>query len=138
MIKLTTDRIVRECTAPYEYNAEDGTLQVEEIRVRYYSLTLAELKQVRSDALARMAEQRERAEKAKANKSGKAEFEIEDFPWLSDQLVLKLAGLPDIGGPDGKPISITVENLDKISAVNLRAIEKAIDEDLAPKDQPSN
>jgi hypothetical protein len=126
MIKVDDkERVVRETTAPYEYK-EKGELKTGEIRVRYYSETLAELKQQRNDAV----------RVSNAIKEGKAD-EIE-FPWLSNKLAKKLESLPDLAGADGKPLKITPDNLDKLTAVNLRAIEAAIENDLVPKSQPSN
>ena len=131
MIKVTatSQRNIRETTAPFEYTDEAGELKTEQIRVRYYSQTVAELKQLRSDALAKFNQ---------ANKKG-AKIDESEFPWVSNQLAKRLESLPDIAGEDGEtPMKITVENLDMIAAVNLRAIEKAIEDDLAPKSQPSS
>lgn len=127
MIKVTANgqRNVRECTSQFEYE-EDGEQKTDEIRVRYFSQTVAELKQLRLDALA----------KFNAAKKGKA-AETE-FPWVSNTLAKRLESLPDLEGEDGKPFAITVENLDTLSIINLRAIEAAIEEDVRPKSQPSS
>lgn len=118
MIKFNNiARTVRETTAPFEYT-QDGELIVENIRVRYFSFTLADLKKMRSDALA----------KAEAAEKGDG-----DIQWMSSVLVQKLESLPDIVDGKGKPIAITEAHLDKFSAVNLLAINRAIDEDLYPK-----
>lgn len=115
-------RTVRETQAPFEYTDKNGETQVEKIRVRYYSYTLAELKKIRSDAMAKAAQ---------ASKDP----ENTEFPWLSTLLAQKVESLPDI--LDGKkPMEITVENLDKITALNLQAINNAIEADLVPKETP--
>jgi hypothetical protein len=60
--------------------------------------------------------------------------------WLSTGLLDVLAGLPDIedpltpGQPFGKP---TIEKLEALAINNLEAIEKAIEEGIGPKSQPS-
>ena len=44
MIKVNTNqRTVRECTAPFQYPDGDET-KTDNIRVRYYSLTIKEIK----------------------------------------------------------------------------------------------
>lgn len=67
-----------------------------------------------------------------------AAAEARDFPWLSHKLVKLLESLPDLADANGKPLPITIEALDTIAVVpNLLAIEKAIEEDTVPKEQPS-
>jgi hypothetical protein len=121
MINLTSShRTVRETTAAYEYpDPKTGELVVEQIRVRYFSMTVAEIKKLRSDAFAKAA-------------AAEKDPEAAEFPWLSSVLVNKLESLPDIVDGKNKPIAITVANLDKITAVNLQAINQAIEEDLVP------
>ena len=121
MIKLNDiGRTVRETVAPFEYtDPKTGKIVTEDIRVRYYSFTVAELKQMRAEAFAQQKAIREGDE-------GKVQ-------WLSGVLVGKLAELPDILDAKNKPIAITEANLDKISVVNLTAISHAIDRDLDPK-----
>jgi len=126
---------VRVCTAEYEHMDDAGNPTVSEIRVRYFSQTVAELKQQRAAALKRARELEKRAEG-----SEKADIDIDndDFPWLSHILVNRLESLPDLTDEKGKPLPITIESLDQLTAANLRAIEAAIAADVAPKSQPSN
>jgi len=136
MIKVTASKpVVRECTAEYEHMDDAGNPTVSEIRVRYFSQTVAELKQQRAAALKRARELEKRAEG-----SEKADIDIDndDFPWLSHILVNRLESLPDLTDEKGKPLPITIESLDQLTAANLRAIEAAIAADVAPKSQPSN
>jgi hypothetical protein len=73
----------------------------------------------------------------KARETAKAVATFEPI-WLSQSLSKRLKALPDLEGHDGsKPIKITPENLERIAIRNLEAIEKAIADDLAPKEQPS-
>ena len=136
MIKVTASKpVVRECTAEYEHMDDAGNPTVSEIRVRYFSQTVAELKQQRADALKRARELEKRAEG-----SEKADIDIDndDFPWLSHILVNRIESLPALTDEKGKPLPITIESLDQLTAANLRAIEAAIAADVAPKSQPSN
>ncbi len=131
MIKITgtNQRNVRECTAPFEYT-EGGELKVEEIKVRYFSQTVGEMKEERNGR---------RQIAVAAPKKGAKKTEQEDsFPWVSNKLAEQLESLPDIAGKDGKPMKITVENLDLISVNNLYAIEIAISRDLVPKSLQSS
>jgi len=119
MIKLkTNNKLVRQTTADYEYTDADGVNHIEQIRVRYYSLPISELR-----------EQRLKLETIAREDPGR-------IIWLSDTLPDVLESLPDILDEKGKPIAITKENLDLIARNNLEAINKAIIDDLAPKDQP--
>lgn len=133
MIKLGT-RLVRETTAHYEYTDGDE-LKTEQIRVRYYSFTIAE--------------QREMFTKIRAiaeKKKSKPVAEREPI-WLSDEMPFRIESLPDIAGLNGKPIKpefdknglptdATTKNFEAISARNLELIQKAINEDQRPKEQP--
>lgn len=131
MIKLRSKKaLVRETTADYEYTDDSGNSVTENIRVRYFSKTVAELK----------VQHRWHKEKAEADPT--------QILWLSDTLPFVVESLPDIEGLDGKPIKCkydkdgyptqdTVENFEAIAKHNLQAIEKAIADDLAPKEQPS-
>jgi hypothetical protein len=148
--EIENTRTVRETTAPFEY-MKDGKLAVEDIRVRYFSQTIADVRKERSDALARAA-QIEEFEKQKddlredgSDKALAKLAELEkqtspgesEFPWLSKTLAPKIESLPDILDAKDKPIAITEDNLSKISVVNLRALAKAMEDDLRPKEQPS-
>lgn len=119
MIKLNATPTVRECKAPYEYEDGNGKLVTKEIRVRYFSRTVAQLKRMQAAAKAR------------------AEDDPDAIVWLSDSLLERIESLPDIEGPDGQPLAITIENLDLLDTKNLKAIGDAIDADLVPKEQPS-
>ncbi len=131
MIKLKNKRaLVRECTAIYEETDDKGEVVSEEIRVRYFSKTVKELKL-----------------QTKWHRQ-KADEDPTQILWLSDTLPFIVESLPDIEGLDGKPIKVeydkdgyptakTVENFEAIAKHNLQAIEKAIADDLAPKEQPS-
>lgn len=131
MIKLSKRApLVRECTAIYQFTDSTGKVKEEEIRVRYFSLTVADLKI------------------QKGWHTAKAEEDPNQIIWLSDTLPFSVESLPDITGLDGKPIKTvfdengiptreTVENFELIPKHNLEAINKAILDDLAPKDQPS-
>lgn len=131
MIKLkTAQRLVRETTAAYETNDEKGELTTQTIRVRYWSLSIREMKEQRI-ALEAMFKDRG-----------------DDIIWLSDTLPYRVESLPDIEGLDGKPIKTefdtkgkptkkTTENFEAIARHNLAAIDRAITEDLTPKDQAS-
>lgn len=117
-------RTVRETTAPFEYNdPATGELKTEDIRVRYFSQTIAELKKMREDIIT----------KAKLAEADPADAEI---PWLSGQLSNRLESLPDILDAKGKPIEISIVNLDQITALNLRSISEAIEADAVPRPTP--
>lgn len=60
------------------------------------------------------------------------------YPWLADSLAKRLESLPNLCDGDEKPFPITSESLSLVPIVNLMAIEKAIEDDLVPKTQPSN
>ncbi len=118
MIKLNgNQRTVRECLAPFQYTGEDGELVNAEIRVRYFSLTIKEIK----------------ANQAKAA----TKSDEESAEWLSDQLAERIAELPDIQDEKGKKLQITPAVLENFDLVNLMSISKAIGEDLSPKVLPA-
>lgn len=115
MIKIDAkQRTVRECIAPFQFT-EKGEIKTEDIRVRYYSLTWNEI-QAQHAALAKI---------------------VKDNPqetiWPHESLVDRIESLPDLHGPDGKPLKITAKNLGDLDTKNLEAIKKAIDEDFAGK-----
>jgi len=119
MIKVAgTERTVRECSAPYEYT-EKGQTKTDQIQVFYYSLTIKEIKdyQLKLTAIAKK--------------------DPGTVIYLSETLAERLHSLPDLADAKGKPLAITVENLDAIDIRNLEAIRKAIDEDLAGKALPN-
>ncbi len=109
-------RVIRETTAPFEHMNGSGP-ETAEIRVQYVSLTVKEAK--------------DRHNRLKAAGD-------DELYWMSEQVIdVGLYGLPDLIDPQTeKPYEITVENLDNFSAKNLRAIKKAIDDDITPKVQP--
>lgn len=110
MIKLSElnqVRIVRETKAPFLNNDES-----QEIRVRYFALSLAEGRKYQADIA------------AKGNNAN----------W-ADILLPLVESLPDICDSKGKPVAMTAKFLESLNTVNLRAIHAAIGEDLAPKFQ---
>jgi hypothetical protein len=121
MIKVNPkNRTVRECTAPYEYTNDKGETVTEQIRVRYFSRTIVEAKENYAELQKLATEDPER------------------IVWTSETLVRRgLESLPDLSDEHGKPLTITVENLDKLEGRNLDAILTAINNDTAPKEQPS-
>ncbi len=119
MIKLNSSRLVRQTTAPFEYTDAKGETVTEDIRVRYYMLTVAERKA-----------QRQRIKDV-------SDRDPQAIIWLSETLADVLESLPDITGDDGKPIDITIDNLDQIAGHNLEAINNAITADLTPKEPAS-
>lgn len=108
--------MVRETTAAYEHQADDGTIQTDEIRVRYYSISVADVKRQQAANAAKIA--------------------AGETLWFSELLAERLESLPDILDEKGKPIEITAENLENIDLQNLEAIRTAIDNDLSPKLRP--
>ena len=61
-----------------------------------------------------------------------------DKKGLCEQLARIVVSLPDIVGDDEKPIEPTVDFFDSLDIENLRAINKAIGEDINPPTKPSN
>lgn len=105
-------RTIRECAAKWEFNDEDGKLDSKEIRVSYFSPTIAQLK----------AERLEEEKDRKTNPTG--------IVWLSDVLARSLHSLHDLPGDKSSIDSPSVEWLDEQDLKNLTAIRNAIDEDL--------
>jgi len=97
MIKLGS-KLIRETTAPFQYTDEStGETKTEEIRVRYFSHTIAEI----------------RANAAKIQAEIDAAKERGEPLWLSATLPYQIESLPDIADPkSGKDsIKITRANL---------------------------
>lgn len=111
-------KIVRTCTAPFEFINDSGTLESREITVEYYSLSTKRLKEMRDAA----------AKRLKDNPDEPA--------WYSDILVERIHALPDLCDKKGKPHKITAEFLDTLDLRNLEAIRVAIEEDIRPKAPP--
>lgn len=132
MIKTAgSQRLVRECTANYEYINEKNETVTEEIRVKYFSLTIADIK--RQQAWIRDI----------------ADKDPNRILWLSETLPFSVHSLPGVAGQNGKPIitkfdkngvptPATVADFDGIARHNLEAIRDAIAADMVPKEQPSN
>jgi hypothetical protein len=117
MIKLHKNtRVVRETTASFEY-MDGEEVKVEQIRVRYFSPTVAEVRSTSSEISAK-------------RKEG-------ETVWLSETLSKQIESLPDLVDDKDKPIKITAEFLETLPVVNLTAINDAIDRDLAPKSTAS-
>lgn len=102
-------RTVREITVKFEAN--DGS--IEDVRVRYFSPTVAET--------------RRQVENNEARRSAG------ETVWLSDSLANAVESIPDLVDGKGKPHKITPDFLESISIANLMAIDAAIREDLVPK-----
>ena len=132
MIKTAgSQRLVRECMANYEYTDDKGETVIEEIRVKYFALTTADMK------------------RQKAWIQDQAEADPNRIIWLAETLPFSVHSLPGVAGQDGKPIvskfdkngvptKATVEHFENIARNNLEAIRDAISEDVRPKEQPSN
>lgn len=106
---IPKDRAVREITAKYETTSG----KIEDIRVRYYSPTVAETRRNSEDVDAK-------------RKAG-------EIVWVSDTLAQMIESIPDLVDVKGKPFKIAPEFLESLSITNLLAIDKAIREDLDPK-----
>lgn len=121
-IKVKKDvRTIRETTAPFQYNGDDGELKTEDIRVVYYSPTTQQAREIQEEMRKRM------------------ENKDEMVAWyVSDTLIRRLHSLPDLVDEKDKPYKITQEFLDSLDTVNLNAINDAITEDItAGKPQPA-
>lgn len=135
MIKVTGNRPIRSTTA--EYVTDDGSKV--EITVEYKSSTPAYHKQKLDEA--KLADEKYAAEVEKAEKAGKKPpfrfmFEFDDL--ANDLHALKDPDGDPLADEKGKPMKITVENLDKIDIRNLRAIRQAIADDInGKKSQPA-
>jgi len=135
MIKLSQQSTVRECTAPFKVRTDKGTIETTDIRVRYFSHSIAQ-KRIIGAKITSLVQSGIEADFAKRRQI-----------FLSDTLPLMIESLPDICGLDGKPIVVkldrkgdptpaTIANFEAITDENLTAIDRAISEDLVPKDQP--
>jgi hypothetical protein len=115
MIKLKTasKRLVRETKCPFLFVDDNGEERSEDIRVRYYSLTVGEMREF-----------------------GRRVDEHGSEMYVTDLLMPLLESLPDIVGDDEKPLPITLELLDSFSGVNVKAIHRAIQEDIAGPKKP--
>lgn len=117
MIKLrelqNQGRLTREVTVPFIYRDDNGVEQTTEMRVRYWSFSIAETREYQS--------------KLEAMQRGDLSST------LADILALLIAELPDVVDDNGNPVQVTPELLSQINIVNLRAIDRAISEDLYPK-----
>lgn len=117
-ISNATEKRVRQTTAPFIYT-ENGEEKTASIRVRYFDLTVKQLK--------------ERQEKLAAE----VKIDPDKLVWLSDTLIERLESLPDIIGDDKKPVELTLEFLESLSLENLKAIKNAIEENDNPKPSPA-
>jgi len=88
---------------------EGDEVKTREVRVLYRSLTIKE--------------EKEQREKFKAE----ADADPTAILWLSEELMPRLVGLPDLTD------EVTLEWLENEETKNLRSIEKAIKDDLNPK-----
>lgn len=136
MIKLTQQSAVRECTAPFLVrNDKTGETETVDIRVRYFSHSIAQKREIANkiNALVNASRVEDPAKRRPV--------------FLSDTLPYVIESLPDLAGLDGKPIVVqfdrngvptakTIANFEAILADNLTAIDRAIDEDMTPKEQP--
>jgi hypothetical protein len=101
------NRTVRECTTKWDYN-EGDELKTCDVRVFYFSPTIAQLKAARV----------------------KDEAAKEQL-WLSDSLADQLHSLLDLPSSIEQPaIPPTVAWLDEQDLVNLKRVKAAIEEDL--------
>lgn len=129
MITVTaTKPTIRETTANYQHMNGDGKMTSSEIRVQYYSFTTKRLKDLRAEV--------------------KAKIDAGEALWHSDSLADQLHGLPDLVDAKNKPCFVphegdekkraaAIQFLDSLDVGNIDAIKKAIDEDVAPKEQPN-
>lgn len=119
MIKVENAKrpTVREAKSQFTYTNDNGDLVAEEIRVRYFSVSISQLKKAAE------------AEK-QATKKG-------ETPWISSVLAQQIESLPDIVDDKGKPVEVTEELLEGWDIDNLIAMLKAIRGDTDPKSQPN-
>ena len=117
MIKLQK-KTIRETTAVIEVNDDDGKIVTEELRVKYVTPRIPQIKALEAEI--------EAAEKEEGARSY----------WLSRILAQRIHSIPDIADEDGKPLEISQEMLEIYFDIkNLTAIRDAIEEDLAGKSQ---
>lgn len=121
MIKLNPKkRTIRETTAKFEYMNGTAEIKTDDIRVLYYSPTVADSR-----------------EELAAMKSRK-DAEDDSIWWLSDSLLRKVHSLPDLCDEKGKEHKLTREFYESLDFKNLDSILSAINEDLsAGKSQPA-
>jgi hypothetical protein len=116
---------------------DDG--ETVEITVEYFSSTPGYLKQRMLEAMKADEEYQKKLEEAE--KKGKTL--PPRFVYATDEMVRDIFALRDPDGElfadeKGKPMKITVENLDKLDQRNLNAIRTAITEDISgKKSQPA-
>ena len=115
MIKISKaqGRVVRETTCPFLIVTDEKEV-IEMIRVRYFSLSIKEM--------------REFGRKVESNG---------DSMYMSDLLLPLIESLPDIVDDDEKPVTVTLELLDSLNAINVRALHKAIQDDIAGPKTPA-
>lgn len=119
MSKTKETRTVRECTTTWDYN-DDDELKSKEIRVRYFSPTIAQLK-------------RDRIEEEK-----RIDKDPTSLTWLSDILSKSIHSLNDLPGTPTSVMKPSIEWLDEQDLRNLKNVRDAIDEDLsAGKSRPA-
>lgn len=106
-------RLTREVVVPFVYRDENGEEKTDDIRVRYWSFSIAETREYQSKL-----EAMQRGDIASS---------------LADILALLIAELPDVVDDEGNAVPVTPELLSQINIINLRAIDKAISDDLRPK-----
>jgi hypothetical protein len=124
MSKKKETRTIRETTCKWEFNNEDGDLESKEIRINYFSPTVAQLK---ADRL---------AEEARIDKDPTSVI------WITDILGKTLHSLHELPVTPSTPQSVviapSIEWLDEQDLRNLTTVREAIDEDLkAGKSQPA-
>jgi hypothetical protein len=124
MSKKKETRTIRETTCKWEFNNEDGDLESKEIRINYFSPTVAQLK---ADRL---------AEEARIDKDPTSVI------WITDILGKTLHSLHELPVTPSTPKSVviapSIEWLDEQDLRNLTTVREAIDEDLkAGKSQPA-
>jgi hypothetical protein len=111
-------KIIRTCTAPFEFVNDAGELEVRDITVEYYSISTKKLKELREASAKRLKDDPDQPQ------------------WFSELLFERLHALPDLVDKKKKPYKITVDFLDTFDLKNLEAIRQAIEEDGRPKAPP--
>jgi hypothetical protein len=118
MIKLSQlqngqQRLTREVEVPFIIRDENGEERTENVRIRYYSFSIRETR-----------EYQKRVENLQANGGTGS---------LGEILAYMIAEIPDLVDDDGNPVPVTPELMEQINVINLRAIDRAISEDIRPK-----
>lgn len=111
---------IRETTAKWEYNEQDGSIGTAEVSIEYLSPTIAQLKKQRAEA--------------------KARFDADPtaIVWLSEELFPMIHRLGDLPGGVTAPSPMTLEWLDEQDLRNLTSIKDAINSDISlGKSQPA-